>query len=101
MRQPTARSIPFNPCRHLPRLYIHRSKSVSDQLQEALDNGNAASVYIQLKHLSRVLHATMFTEPAQVLCGEPLRLWYGIADGPGACVYNIGRTLWCPFLCIT
>ncbi|GIL70826.1 hypothetical protein Vretifemale_1517 [Volvox reticuliferus] len=52
-----------------------RSKPVSDQLQEALDNGKAAGVYIQLKHLSRVLHATMFTEPAQVLCG--------IAEGGG------------------
>ncbi|GLC59424.1 hypothetical protein PLESTB_001484600 [Pleodorina starrii] len=46
-----------------------RSKSVSDQLQGLLDSGKAVSVHIQLKQLSRVLHASLFTEPAQVLCG--------------------------------
>ncbi|EFJ45462.1 hypothetical protein VOLCADRAFT_94140 [Volvox carteri f. nagariensis] len=52
----------------LPLLCV-RSKSVGDQLQGALDAGKAVSVHIQLKQLSRVLHTTLLTEPAQVLCG--------------------------------
>ncbi|KXZ52749.1 hypothetical protein GPECTOR_8g140 [Gonium pectorale] len=52
-----------------------RSKPANEQLQAALESGAAASAYVQLKQLARVLHTSVLTEPAQVLCG--------IAEGGG------------------
>ncbi|KAG2498935.1 hypothetical protein HYH03_003125 [Edaphochlamys debaryana] len=63
------RDLPVYPQSAYDPTLIDRSKPVGEQLQSALETGAAASVYVQLKQLSRVLHSTLLVEPAQVLVG--------------------------------
>eukprot|EP00877_Chromochloris_zofingiensis_P000783 jgi/Chrzof1/10705/Cz05g09140.t1 len=48
---------------------VKRDQTGEEQLQAALDAGEAQVVHLQLKHLSRVLSARQCSEPSEILCG--------------------------------
>jgi hypothetical protein len=52
---------------HMPAAL--RAESAEGRLAEAAAQGDAAEVTLLVKHLSKALHSSQLTMPAQVLCG--------------------------------